>query len=662
MEFKEYAKLIEERFNKISKGELFRVNVDKKELWNLYLDSFPEGTNEIYKERRSHDCQTCRGFIKKIGNVVAIKNGKLLTIWDVEAKGEYKIVTNALNEFIKKQEISEVFRTNERVAGTVFNIQLLDEGKSITWNHFHGKIQSKYISDQPNTDIGLVNSTINVFKRGLDEITTDSIEIVLDLIDQDSIYRGQEFKEKVEKFKKLKDKYDKLSGGKKDLFHFENYDNFCAKIKNEVIGTLLVDISNGVDLTKAVKSFEDKVAPLNYKRPKSLITQKMIDQAMCTINDLGIEDSLYRRYAKLDDITVNNVLFADRSSAVKMKGSIENLLSKEVKESTKNFDNVEEIFIDDFIENVLPKASELEILVSNDKTSNLVSLIAPKNNDAPNILQWGNNFSWSYNGDVTDSIKEKVKRAGGNIEADLRVSLGWYNYDDLDIHVIEPDGNHVSYINKSGKLDVDMNAGGSSSREAVENVTWNKSYMQKGEYKVNVHNYTKRETVDVGFMIEVEFDGKTTRFHYPIDVADNNTVTAFNLVYDGSGIEFKNINEKMTANGKPKEIWNISTEKFSKVSSIMLSPNYWDNASIGNKHWFFMVDGCNNPENIRGLYNEFLKSDLMEHRKVFEILGSKLKCEFDNEQLSGLGFSSTKRDELVCKVSGSFNRTLKIKF
>ena len=75
-----------------------------------------------------------------------------------------------------------------------------------------------------------------------------------------------------------------------------------------------------------------------------------------------------------------------------------------------------------------------------------------------------------------------------------------------------------------------------------------------------------------------------------------------------------------------------------------------------------MLDHCVNPNNTRGVYNEFLRGDLTPHRKVFELLGDKMKCATTDHQLSGLGFSSTKRDEIICKVSGSFNRTLKIKF
>ena len=55
-----------ENFAEMTKDvtHLFEVNVDKDEMWNLYLDSFPAGTNEIYRERREHDCSCCRHFIK----------------------------------------------------------------------------------------------------------------------------------------------------------------------------------------------------------------------------------------------------------------------------------------------------------------------------------------------------------------------------------------------------------------------------------------------------------------------------------------------------------------------------------------------------------------------------------------------------------------------
>lgn len=94
----------------------------------------------------------------------------------------------------------------------------------------------------------------------------------------------------------------------------------------------------------------------------------------------------------------------------------------------------------------------------------------------------------------------------------------------------------------------------------------------------------------------------------------------------------------------------------------MLSPNYWDGQVIGNKHYFFILDGCKNPEPTRGFFNEYLKDSLRDHRKVFEILGNNMLLPASLDQLSGLGFSSTVRADLICKLKGSFERIVKIKF
>ena len=91
----------------------------------------------------------------------------------------------------------------------------------------------------------------------------------------------------------------------------------------------------------------------------------------------------------------------------------------------------------------------------------------------------------------------------------------------------------------------------------------------------------------------------------------------------------------------------------------MLSPNYWDGQAIGNKHYFFMLDGCRNPDPVRGFYNEFLSDELRPHRKVFEVLSASMKCTPTKDQLSGLGFSSTQRNDVHCKVD---NRPYKITF
>jgi hypothetical protein len=211
----------------------------------------------------------------------------------------------------------------------------------------------------------------------------------------------------------------------------------------------------------------------------------------------------------------------------------------------------------------------------------------------------------------------------------------------------------------SGTLDVDMNASGRNTRNAVENIAWtNKAKMQEGIYEVFINQYSQRETIDIGFDAEIEFDGIIHTFHYNKKVVGNVQVAKLEFSKE-TGIKFI---ESLPSTQAAKQIWDITSQQFHKVSMIMNSPNHWNGRPVGNKHYFFILEGCRNDKRSRGFFNEFLKEDLTEHRKVFEVLGSKMKAEISDRQLSGLGFSTTQKNHVFCKVAGSFNRTIKINF
>lgn len=651
---------------------LFRTDIDKDKMWELYLESFPEGTNPIFRERTEHDCQCCRQFIKAVGNVVQIKDLKLISIWDIEIGGQYQPVVDALSKYAKSKAIKDVFRYRENNVGTDFNYER-NGNENIKWKHFHYILPNAYVDKDPGSYLSEVRSTKEVFQRSLCDITLDAANTVLELIEQNSIYRGEEHKGIVKLFLKHKVAYEEFNQLTK---HQKKRDRYCwtnsmsigpaAKIRNTAIGTLLIDISEGKELDQAVKSFENMVAPANYKRPTALITKSMIDNAQKKVKELGIEESLQRRYAVTEDITINNVLFANRETKQKM--NVFDELKDKVTDKIPDLNKVEEVNIKEFIKNILPKSDSIELLFENRHNNNLVSLIAPTIKESPRIFKWDNNFSWSYAGEVADSIKERVKKAGGSVTGDLRCSLSWFNYDDLDLHLLEPTGgSHIYFENPNsrgtnGKLDVDMNAGiTGTTRSAVENITYsNKNRMLEGNYKLYVNNFSKRESVDVGFDIEIEFNDIIYSFHYDKTVGNKRNVTVAEFNYSHKdGIE---IIKSLPSVQASKEIWSTNTQKFQKVSMIMHSPNHWDGHKTGNKHWFFILDKCKNDKPARGFFNEFLKEDLREHRKVFEVLGSKMKTEASDTQLSGLGFSSTQKNNIYCRIAGSFSRIIKIIF
>ena len=660
-----FAKAFRKNFAELAKGKLFTLDTRRNEIWELYLAAFPEGTNPIFRTNTQHDCSCCRHFIRDMGNVIAIKNGEMISVWDMKDLPEpYQTVANKVAADVRLLAVRHPLIVPKEHYGEEKTIALLGENTHAFY-HFSARVPTMFISRDYVEKRGERRTTFEVFKRGLSELTTEALATTLDLINSNALYRGAEHKRSVEAFATLHAKVRGINDPvRRDLLIWEMVDEPVARFRNTVIGTLVQDLSDGKPLDAAVRIFEAKVAPQNYKRPTAVLTKGMVDKAMATIAELGLESALERRHARLSDVSVNSVLFVDNNVRGEMKGGLKDLLMKEVAPAPINPDNAEEITVDDFMQNVLPKVTGLQVYPTSAHMGNFASLTAPVHADSKQLFRWDNDFAWSYDGNFTDSIKERVKRAGGKVEGvAFRVSLAWFNTDDLDLHVHGP-GGHIYFRNKSGRcggqLDVDMNVT-HIVRNAVENVRWNKPPMD-GEYKIVVHNFTKRESVDVGFEVEIEGPGglQTFRWEKAVpsgtqkEVATVHVLKGMIKIEPAAGIKH---------GASSQEKWGVKTLNPVRVNSVVLSPNFWGDRPVGNKHWFFILDGCNNPLPTRGIYNEFLSARLEPHRKVFEVLGDKTKCPPTEDQLSGLGFSSTQEAKLLVIATGpNLNRTYNITF
>lgn len=688
--FKDFVKAIQKNLQQMSKdsSRLFTVNVDTEELYNLYLDSFPAGTNEIYRERREYDCSCCRHFIRDVGNVVSIKNGELHTIWGINpvSDDKYNVVAAALDAYVKQKAVLGIFLKKEKRIGTPENREMLPTGKINKYEHFFVDLPEICIFKECyghtlEGDLSQFRDVRNVFKRSLDEISKEAVDTVLELIAQNSLYKGAEWKKQLTEFKNYQKEYGKLTDEQKELWIWEKSiaaGAVIGKIRNHSIGTLLVNISEGMDLDLAVRKYEQIVAPVNYKRPKAIFTKKMLEDAKKTITELGYMDSLQRRFATLDDITVNNILFSNKDAAKRITGAMDlfDEMEQDVAIDPKRFSKVEEISAEDFIKNVLPVAKELEVYLENKHIQNMVSLIAPEVADAKTMFKWNNGMSWAYTGNITDSdIKENVKAAGGSVTGIVRFSIQWNDGNgkdnsDLDAHCLEPQGgDHIYFSHKisrytGGELDIDITDPiyqcKSNGGVAVENITYpSKERMKPGTYKFYVNQYSFRNSQ--GFKAEVEVNGEIHSYEYNTPVRGN--VDVAEVILDQSG-NFKVV-DKLPGNCATisKDVWGIKTLQFTPVSVVCYSPNYWDEQKgIGHQHLFFMLKDCINPEEPNGYYNEFLKPELEQHRRVFEALGAKAHVKDVDDQLSGVGFSLTKRNDLIIKVKGATERVLKIKF
>jgi hypothetical protein len=276
------------------------------------------------------------------------------------------------------------------------------------------------------------------------------LELTLELTVQGSLYKGEEWVPVLRKFQEYQKAHTKIEPGHRENYCWEKpviAGEVIGRIRNHSIGVLLSDISNGVDLDEAVRKYEAIVAPANYKRPKVIYTKKMIDATQKEIEALGYADSLERRFATLDDITVTNVLFSNRDAAKRIAGSVFDQMADGLPVNPKSFAKTEEVPIETFLKGVLPTVKTMDILLEGRHGGNMVSLIAPRNRETKSPFKWGNPFSWAYSGNMTDSMKERVKATGGKVDGVLRFSIQWndedYNPNDFDVHCKEPDGNEI---------------------------------------------------------------------------------------------------------------------------------------------------------------------------------------------------------------------------
>ena len=690
-------------------NKLFRSSLTGDELWELYIKGF--GIDPIFRDPKSsvHNCNLCNNFIRRYGNIVAItEDNKIITLWDSIIDEEYKNSAKLISKKLQKSKVSNVFFETYNTLNNLnyekcsknaetFRLGISKNVKSYTkeeaekfgvvkpneireFYHLHLDIPTEYVDmtgKSVEAIMGEYRDAKNVFQRAMEQISEDTLKLVRDLINQGSLLDGQTHLYKIEQILPLKIQYDGLPKSEKDNWCWVNsYKLPFAKFKNELIGVLCTELAEGKELNEACKAWNKRVDPANYMKATAPITKKQIAEAQKFVEENGYEESFNRRFATIDDIKVSEILHANAGDGkIKKVSLFDNVKSTSTRHKRSEFDRVEEVSIEKFMSDILPTCSSVEAFLTNQQEGNLVSLTTANIPDSKRIFKWDNNYSWTYNGNLAGKsmIKEAVKDAGGNVTGVLRASMIWNesgtDQSDLDLWCLQPDNVRIGYssgyrkdrgnifTSLSGQLDLDNTNPGS--KIGIENIYFKDlSKMKNGTYKFWVNQYSSRGSK--GFKFEIEFDGELYTYVYDKPVSGN-VIVAEVVLKDG---KFK-INHNLPASdgiGISKEIYGLETNQFHKVNLVCLSPNHWEGNNVGNKHYFFMLEGAKCPTSIRSFHAENLIPELANLRKVLEPLGNSTMINPATNQLSGLGFNSTIKDEIILKLQGSHKRIIRLKF
>jgi hypothetical protein len=121
------------------------------------------------------------------------------------------------------------------------------------------------------------------------------------------------------------------------------------------------------------------------------------------------------------------------------------------------------------------------------------------------------------------AISARLAQAGAK-SGDPQISLSWENYNDLDLHCVEPGGFEIYFKNRrsslGGELDVDMNVQPESQRP-VENIYYDPRVAPRGEYAVYVNHYHHHGGRDpTPYTVHITTGGRTTTYTGSISFGD----------------------------------------------------------------------------------------------------------------------------------------------
>lgn len=660
-------------------------SADTDRLWQMYLDSWQDPD-----ERQGYNCNNCRHFVERYGNLLILRPDlTVVSIWRLLDSNSSIEMAAYMASYVESQSIKSYFFTKptDSALGVAKNYS---EKYARYWHHFSFDIP-RHFQLRPGygqTLAGVIsqkNDMVNTLHRSVTEIRIETIQLVLEMIATKAITMADNQVPLIEGLRTLIVEFSQLDPQKQEAwlwYKAETQPIGVIKLRQTLMGEFILDIQTALDndasLDDPINAWFTRNDPSNYNRPKNFVTPRQAEQFRQQLQVLGYDKSLARRHATVDDVGEHYLWKYSQDNALEgvpeSNDPLDLLVGSAKKHAKTNLkvDQLEQattMSLDDFVTKVLPKSSKLELLLKSNLSSNLVSLIAPKNEDAPAITAWDNGRSWTYAGGLaTSPIAERVKKAGGVVDAKNRFSLAWEAPSDLDLGLEILDENDKEYDHvyfsgtKSGKkgtgyhLDVDANVSIPIPNPA-ENIYLEGNAIKgvKKGYRLvlYVHNFTHRSDAKLeaaGFQVEAKFGDELLTWSFDGSMFPRQKqkyIIGVWKVVDPDTAEIKLLKSdyKFTSGGGNSELWGLSTDQFQQVKLITTSPDAWGNISGGKSkspHLFFFLEGCENPEKVRGLFNVQVKPEILSgNKRAFEVLGGLLEVEPvpAKTQLSGIGVS-----------------------
>ncbi len=361
---------------------------DVYDLYSRFLDALPED------QRQFHNCHACRQFVNTYGSLVTIDEHGVThsALWNSnDAPEMYQHPISVMIQWIEHASVTGVFYSPKTMWGTpVTGI----------WTHLAVAPAYVFASPAKTADQAMAekHEDFLMLSRALGRYRLNDVATAVNLLKTDSLYRSEKVLGVAEWLLDLQSRLGKTKhhGHRQSLIWRAVASapvGYCH-VQSSMIGTLLDDLSTGMEFATVARRFTEKMHPLQYQRPQAAPSAGNIAQAEKLVEQLGIERALHRRFARLEEI---QTIWRPAMMKTDHHGVFGHLQSKQ-KASTLVAVAGGNITWTKFRRDVLPNALEIKFYVPYGR-NNYCALVTAVDPDAPLIFQWDNPVSWYvYNG------------------------------------------------------------------------------------------------------------------------------------------------------------------------------------------------------------------------------------------------------------------------
>lgn len=340
---------------------LFRTNTEN--MYKAYLGFFKE--DEV---RQHYTCSACAHFFHRFANVVYVEDGEIHSLYWDENIIEDKFFKDMVRYFRTQVESGKIIYPFTAPSDAYYTDKSIDEYgyKSLGgFNHFYMPLYRKGIAhvDKYRTE----DAARDYYGRAVKMIKTKWSDNVINTALNMAKSGDLKNKDSEGTFKSFIEVRD-MAKNKSNAYLWElvyKYVNLLDHFNNSVEGSLLNDIDYGYPLKACVERFNEKMDPLNYMRPKSDPTSGNVAEAERIVAELGLVDSLKRKFCPLDEC--KSFIWREETKPEKAstEGVFGSVKTKDVKNNTVDTayksTNVKQVSLNYFINNVLPTVKSMMI-------------------------------------------------------------------------------------------------------------------------------------------------------------------------------------------------------------------------------------------------------------------------------------------------------------